>query len=110
MRYTCFMGEELTNEELDAIWDDESGTPAPITAAQMDARLEKNIAMRREERLAFQEQTVALQELIAQYESVVEELQKTAPHSPETVQLRNSLLRLAKHSLAVAHRHSFDER
>ncbi len=33
------MNAELTDDELGAIWDDESGTPPPMTAAQMDERL-----------------------------------------------------------------------
>ena len=98
-RYTYFMNEERTSDELDAIWDDESGTPMPLTAAQMDARLAQHTAARREERLAFEEQTTSLQELIAQYKTVVEELQKETHRSPETIHLRNNLLRLAKRSL-----------
>ncbi|GAB4454235.1 MAG: hypothetical protein OHK0029_08660 [Armatimonadaceae bacterium] len=72
------MNEKLSNDELDAIWDDESGMPPPMTAAQMDARLEQRIAALREERLAFEEQTAALQELIAQYEAAISELQNGA--------------------------------
>ena len=96
------MNEERTSDELDAIWDDESGTPTPLTAAQMDARLAQHTAAHREERLTFEEQTMSLQELIAQYETVAEELQKETHRSLETIHLRNNLLRLAKRSLMVA--------
>ena len=101
------MSHDLTDDELNAIWDDESGTPPPMTAAQMDERLERHTTALREERLAFEAQTASLQALIAQYKTVAEELHKEARQSPversrETIHLRENLLRLAKHSLTVA--------
>lgn len=101
------MNEALTDDELDAIWDDESETPPPMTAAQMDERLEAHTAALREERLAFGAQTATLRDVIAQYETVARELREEARHSsaqrsPETIHLRDNLLRLAKRSLSVA--------
>lgn len=102
------MERDLTDAELDATWDDESGTEPPMTADEMDVRLTENTKLLREKRLMIERQNRTLGELIARYTALLEELdaeQTNAPsvnRSPENIRLRDTLLQLAERSMTVA--------
>jgi hypothetical protein len=102
------MERDLTDEELDAIWDDESGIPPPMSAEEMDVRLSENTTLLREKRQMIERQNRTIAELIARYTALLEELEAekvTLPpveRSLETVRLRDTLLQLAESSMTVA--------
>lgn len=104
------MSLDLTDEELDAVWDDESGTPSPMTAAEMDARLLRNAERLREKIREQETQNAQLADLVTRYTRVLQDLRTETERteledgkaSIETRRLRDTLLRLAENSVAVA--------
>lgn len=104
------MGDDLTDEQLMAIWDDESGTPPPMTAAEMDHRLEAANERRRLYNDRLEARTRTLEDLRGQYSAVLERLEAARPAPDEkpatpgrdTEELRRLLKDLAEQTSAVA--------
>lgn len=104
------MSLDLTDEELNAIWDDESGTASPLTAAEINARLVKNTENLREEVREQEAQNAQQAELVTRYSEILQDLRaetertdnKPGHNSMKTRRLRDTLLRLAENSVAVA--------
>ncbi len=65
------MSLDLTDEELNAIWDDESGTASPLTAAEINARLVKNTENLREEIREQEAQNAQQAELVTRYSEIL---------------------------------------
>ena len=104
------MVSELADEELDLIWDDESGAPSPVNATEIERRLGESSKRLRQEIRKQETQNAELAELVIRYTQVLQALKAEAERadseqgqSPiETRRLRDTLLRLAENSVAVA--------
>lgn len=98
------MDDNVTDEDLMRVWDDESGTPPPMTAAEMDRRLETSTERIRRGNDLLEARNRVLEDLLGRYSAVLERLEADRGENGELTrpELRRLLTDLAEHTAALA--------